>query len=151
MTHEFDAVIKPGRGGGALVEIPFSVQEEFGTRGQVRVTATFDGEPYRGSIAPMGGRHMLGIAKAIRASIGKNIGDLVHVIVQQDTAPREVEVPRELRDALAGDAVATAAFEGLAYTYRKEYARWIADAKREETRQRRLDKTLEKLRRGEKL
>ncbi len=151
MTHEFDAVIKEGRGGGALVEIPFSVHEEYGTHGQVRVTATFDGEPYRGSIAPMGGRHMLGIAKAIRATIGKSVGDTVHVVVQQDTAPREVEVPAELRDALAEDATAAATFDGLAYTYRKEYAGWIAGAKREETRRRRLGKALEKLRRGEKL
>ena len=151
MTHEFDAVITEGRSGGTLVEIPFSVQERYGTRGQRRVLATFDGESYRGSLAPMGGRHVLGIDKAIRANIGKTIGDIVHVAVQRDTALRQVDVPPELRRALTRDLAAAVTFEAMAYTYRKEYARWIADAKRKDTRQRRLNKALEKLRRGERL
>ncbi len=150
MIHEFDAVIKEGRGGGALVEIPFSVMDTCGTRGQARVTASFDGQPYSGSIAPMGGRHVLGIMKAIRAGIGKDVGDVVHVAVEQDMAPRQVEVPADLRDALARHPDAAATFEAMAYTYRKEYARWISEAKRVATRERRIKKAIEKLQRGEK-
>ena len=64
--HEFDAVIEEARSGGAWVTIPFSVPDVFGTKGRVKVSATFDGHSYRGSIAPMGGAHVLGMSKAIR-------------------------------------------------------------------------------------
>ena len=66
----------------------------------------------------------------------------------QDAAPREVELPDALAGALAQDAEARAAFDRLACTHRKEYARWIDEAKRDETRQRRIAKALEMLRRG---
>jgi uncharacterized protein YdeI (YjbR/CyaY-like superfamily) len=65
-----------------------------------------------------------------------------------DTAPREVEVPDALARALSKDKKARAVFDGLAYTHRKEYARWIAEAKREETRERRVSKAVEMLREG---
>ena len=73
---------------------------------------------------------------------------LVDVSVELDTAPREVEVPPALAEALAGDPVAGAAYENLAYTHRKEFARWIAEAKREETRERRVAQALVMLREG---
>jgi uncharacterized protein YdeI (YjbR/CyaY-like superfamily) len=72
----------------------------------------------------------------------------VEVTVELDTAPREVVVPEALAAALASDAAARAAFDGLAFTHRKEYARWIAEAKREETRARRVEQALERLRAG---
>lgn len=64
---------------GAYVEIPFDVKTEFG-KGRVPVSATFDGEPYEGSIVRMGTPcHILGIRKDIRAKIGKQPGDTVEV------------------------------------------------------------------------
>ena len=75
--YRFELEIESARGGGAFVRIPLDVRETFGTGGQVRVKAAFDGEPYRGSLAPMGdGVHVLGIRKAIRQHIGKDIGVL---------------------------------------------------------------------------
>ena len=68
-----------------------------------------------------------------------------------DVAPREVGVPDALASALAGDPAAKATFEALAFTHRKEYARWVADAKRPETRERRVTKALEMLRDGKTL
>jgi uncharacterized protein YdeI (YjbR/CyaY-like superfamily) len=72
----------------------------------------------------------------------------VEVELALDTAPREVEVPPALATALAGDAAAQAAFDALSFTHRKEYARWVAEAKRPETRERRIAETLARLRAG---
>ena len=68
--------------------------------------------------------------------------------MELDAAPREVDVPEALATALAGDRAAAAAFEGLAFTHRKDYARWIDEAKREETRERRVAQALQMLREG---
>lgn len=77
-VRAFDAVIKAGARGGALVEVPFPVKEVYGTGAQVKVRATFDGFEYRGLIAPMGGGlHILGVRKDVRAAIGKDIGESV--------------------------------------------------------------------------
>lgn len=148
--HAFTAVIEAASGGGAFVTIPFDVEEVFGKK-RVKVEATFDGVPYRGSLVRMGGPcHMLIIRKDIRARIGKGPGDEVAVTVREDTAPRTVEVPADLAARLDAAPAARAFFDGLAYTYRKEYVQWITSAKRDATRQRRLDQAVEKLEAGEK-
>lgn len=145
-VKRFQAELRPGRGGGAYVEIPFDVGEVYGTRGRVAVRAMFDGEPYRGSIAPMGeGRHVLGVTRQIREAIGKDVGDTLHVVVERDTEPRTVAVPPDLRSMLAKTPVAFEAFEGLSYTRRKEHVRWIEEAKRPETRTRRLEELIRRL------
>ena len=142
----FEAVIEEGRGGSAHVAIPFDVRAVYGTGGQVKVKATFDGEPYRGSIAPMGGgRHVLGISKAIRAAIGKDVGDSVKVVLERDSEPRTVETPPDLAAVLKRAPAAQRAFDKLSFTHRKEYVRWIEEAKKPETRARRLEKTIEML------
>ena len=84
----------------------------------------------------------------MRQEVGAEAGHTVEVKLELDTAPREVEVPEALSKALAGDAEARAAFDGLAYTHRKEYTRWIDEAKRDETRERRVAQALEMLRQG---
>jgi uncharacterized protein YdeI (YjbR/CyaY-like superfamily) len=98
-----------------------------------------------------GGVTYLGFRKEIRdAAGGIEEGDEVEVVIERDDAPREVEVPEALAAALAGDAEARRVFDGLAFTHRKEYAVWIAEAKRDETRVRRVEKALEMLRGGVK-
>ena len=148
----FDAVIREGRGGGAYVEVPFDVKAVFGS-GRPRVRATFDAapaDPYRGSLAPMGGsRHVLGVVKAVRAAIGKDPGDTVRVELWPDTEPREVVVPGDLDDALRADAAAHSAFDALSHTHRKEYVRWIEEAKRPRTRERRVTKTVAMVKAGD--
>lgn len=151
MTQRFTATLETGSGGGAFVTIPFDVESVWGTRGRVKVRATIDGRPYRGSVTPMGGRHVLGILKAIREELGKSTGDPVEIVLERDLEERTVEVPPDFLEALATQPQAAAFFEGLAFTYRKEYVRWINDAKRPETRARRLAKALDKLENGEKL
>jgi hypothetical protein len=149
-THEFTAVIEAGAGGGAYVAIPFDVEAAFGAL-RVPVTATFDGEPYRGTLVRMGTPcHVLGIRKAIRDRIGKTVGDEVRVTLERDTQERTVAVPPDLADALAAVPVAAAFFGQLSYTHRREYVDWIEEAKREETRNRRITRTVEMLLAGRK-
>ena len=140
----FRAEILEGRGGGAMVEVPFSVREVYGTGGQVRVRATFDGHEYRGSIAPMGGGcHVLGVRKDVRAAIGKDVGDTVEVTLERDTEERVVSVPPELEAALGASPDARTRYEELSYTHRKEYAQWVAEAKKSDTKERRAAKAVE--------
>ena len=112
------------------------------------MVATVNGHRWRTSVARMGGESLLGLNRAVREAAGVEAGDTVEVVLELDTAPREVEVPQALAAALAEDPAVREAFEGLAFTHRKEYARWIEEAKREETRQRRVAKALEMLREG---
>lgn len=100
-------------------------------------------------LAVMGGENCIGISKANRDALGVQIGDTVDAVVELDDAPREVELPQELVEALAGDAEVTERFEALAYSHRKEFARWVGEAKREETRQRRVAETLRMVRSGQ--
>ncbi len=144
---EFDAVLDAVEGIEAFsINFPYDVQEVYGVRGQVKVKVTYDGVPYRGSLAKMGHHcHFLLVRKDIRKLIGKNAGDTVRVTVQRDTEERVVEVPAELADLFQQNPEAKALYDKLSYTNRKEYARWINEAKRPETKQKRLDKTIEML------
>lgn len=150
MAHTFTAVIEASGSGGAFVTIPFDVEAAFGAK-RPPVRAAFDGVPYRGTLVRMGGpNHILIIRKAIREQIGKQPGDAVEVTVARDDAPREVGVPEDLADALAPHADALTFFDGLGYTHRKEYVQWITEAKRPETRRRRIDRAVAMLREGKK-
>ena len=112
------------------------------------VAATVNGHTWRTSVVRMGGEYLLGLNREVRQAAGAEAGDTVDVVLELDTAPREVDVPEALATALDGDPEARAAYERLAYTHRKEYAQWIAEAKREETRRRRVTQALEMLRAG---
>jgi hypothetical protein len=115
------------------------------------VRATVNGYTWRTSVARMHGEFLVGLNREVRTAAGVEAGDTVAAALELDTEPREVDVPDALVEALAGDEAARAAFEELAFTHRKEYARWIAEAKRDDTRQRRVEKALEMLRGGETL
>jgi antitoxin component of MazEF toxin-antitoxin module len=143
----FRAPIRPsGRGGGGhLVDVPTEVVEALGGKGRIPVTATFNGVPYRGSIVRMGGGAVLGVQKAIMAEAGVRVGDSITVVVRNDEGPREVEVPVDLAEALARNGAARAAFEGLSFSHKREYVRSVTEAKRPETRARRIELTIEQL------
>jgi hypothetical protein len=145
-TYEFKAVIVEAIRGGAYIEFPLDARTEFGSGGQIKVKATFDGHPYSGSLAPMGGgKHVLGILKDIRKQIGKDIGAYVHVTITHDIEERVVSIPPELQKAFNDNLSAKAKFEALSFSHRREYANYIADAKKDETRISRAAKVIEKL------
>lgn len=142
----FDAVlIKDDDTNGAGIKIPFDVQAAFGAKGRIKVCGTIDGYPYRGSLHPYGGIHYMGVRKEIRDAIGKDHGDIVSVVMEVDDIPRIVAVPDDLMSALGTDKKALAAFEKMSYSHKSEYVKWIEDAKKPETRKRRIEKTLEKI------
>jgi bifunctional DNA-binding transcriptional regulator/antitoxin component of YhaV-PrlF toxin-antitoxin module len=143
--HTFTAVIREGRGGGAYAEVPFDVEEVFGEK-RPQVRATMEGESFVWRLIRMGGpHHIVGVPKGVRVKSGKNIGDTIEITVEADNTPREVVVPADLKAALDGERAAKEFFDGLSYTHRKEYVRWIEEAKKEETRVHRVAKTLEML------
>jgi hypothetical protein len=93
----------------------------------------------------MDGRNLIGISKANRAQLGVDLGDEVEATVALDQQEREVDVPEQLAAALDA-AGARAAFEALTYTRRKELARGVAEAKKTETRERRIAAVVDDLR-----
>jgi Domain of unknown function (DUF1905)/Bacteriocin-protection, YdeI or OmpD-Associated len=146
--YKFKAKIEAGDGGGACILFPYDTEKEFGTKGRVAVKATFNGVPYTGSLIKYGRpQHMLGVLKAIREQIGKGPGDTIDVVLWKDDAPRVLEVPAAFNTLMKKEGV-LAAFEKLSYTHRKEYCRWITEAKKEETRSARLSKSIDMLRKG---
>lgn len=131
--------------GQALVEVPDEVVAALGGSGRIPVQASFNGVPYRGSIVRMGGVMMLGVTKVVMAEAGAGPGDVLEVVVENDETPREVEVPPELTKALKRSRAARAVWDGLSFSLRREYVSYIVGAKKEETRARRVERTIQAL------
>ena len=148
--HTFTATIQNAGGGGAFVEVPFDVEAAFGAK-KPKVKAMIEGILYRGILTRMGGEHhILIILKNIREQIGKTFGDEIKIIVEEDSEPRVLEIPKDLLKELKKDKDAKAFFDKLAYTHQKEYVTWINEAKMDETRQARVVKTIGMLKKGKK-
>ena len=114
------------------------------------VAATVNGYTWRTTVARMRGESMVGLSRAVREAAEVQAGDTVEVELEFDDARREVEVPEPLAAALATQPPLRQIFDSLSYTYRKEYARSVREAKREETRERRVAQVIEKLRERER-
>ena len=136
-----------GEGSAVIAHVPEDVMDRLGGR-RVPVVATVNGHSWRTTTAVYGGVAMIGLNKSVRAAAGVAVGDRVTVELERDDRPREVDVPEELAVAFANDVAARETFNSLAYTHRREYAEWIAEAKRPETRERRVARALEMLRAG---
>jgi hypothetical protein len=146
--YKFKAKIAAGDGGGAYVLFPYDTVKEFATKGKVPVKATCDGAPIQGLLIKYGHPlHSLGILKAVRQQIGKGPGDSIEVVVWKDDQVRTVEVPAEFEKLMKKERLLPV-FEKLSYTHRKEYCRWITEAKKQETRLQRLEKAIEMLKQG---
>jgi uncharacterized protein YdeI (YjbR/CyaY-like superfamily) len=148
--YSFVAKIQEGRGGGAFVVFPYDAEKEFGTKGRVPVKATFNGVQETSSLMKMGlPHHIIGVAKAIRAQIGRDIGDPVDVVLWKDQEERVVEIPPDFKKRMEREKLLPF-FESLSFTHRKEYCRWLTEAKKEETRRNRFEKAIDMLRKGVK-
>jgi len=146
--YSFTAKIEPGPGGGAFVTFPYDVEKEFGVKGRVPVKVSFEGVAYTGSLVQCDGQqHMVGILKTIREKTGKKLGDSVRAQLWHDESERTVEVPSNLSRLMKKHNVRDF-FDSLSFTNRKEYCRWITEAKKEETRAARLTKSIDMMRRG---
>ncbi len=131
-------------------EVPPEVVEELGAGKKPPVQVTINGYTWRSTIAPRGGIFLIGISAVNREGAGVAAGDLLEVGLELDTEMREVEVPPQLAVELARDAKAKAVWDSLSYTQRREHAESITGAKKPETRERRLAKTMKMLREGRK-
>ena len=146
--YKFTAEIHSGRGGGAYVLFPYEVEKEFGTNGRVPVQATLDGVPETTSLIKYGSpQHMMVVLKAVREKIGKSPGDRIEVVLWKDDVERVLEIPAEFEAQMKKEKLLPF-FEKLSYTHRKEYCRWLTEAKKEDTRQARLVKAIDMLRKG---
>jgi hypothetical protein len=145
-THRFETVLQ-AEDSGVFFEVPLDVPAVFG-KARAPVQGTINGHPFRSTVAVYGGRSFLPVKKALREVAGVAAGDAVDIELEADEQPRTVDPPPDLAAALAADPEARAAFEGLSFTHQREYAEWVAEARREETRRRRVDQAVEMLRDG---
>ena len=134
------------QGPATAIELTDAQVEELGGGKRAAVRVTIGGRSARLRLAVMGGQNLIGLSKAARAELGVEIGDEVEALIELDTAPREVEVPDDLAAALAAAPGAREAFDRLPPSHRKEHVRAILDAKKPETRERRIAACVEKIR-----
>ena len=147
----FRATVELGGKTATGIEVPEDVVAALGSGNRPPVTVTVGGHSYRTTVARMGGRFLVPLSAENRAAAGVAAGDQVEVDIEPDRGPREVAVPGDLAAALARDDTARANFDGLSFTHRKEWVRWIEEAKKPETRTTRLARTVESLRAGKRV
>jgi hypothetical protein len=138
-------------GSWSEIQIPFSVEKEWGSRARVSVCGTINGFEFRSSIFPDGkGGHTMMVNKAMMEGGKFAPGDSVMMEMQQDTKPRTVTVPKDFKSALAVNAKARATFEAFSPSHRRAYVDWITQAKRAETRTARIAKAIQMIAAGKK-
>ena len=137
-TLEITTVLQPRGPAGAIVLDDEQVAALGGGAKVFPVKVTVNGTPVALRLARMGGENLIGFRKSVRAELGIELGDTLQVTIERDDAPREVALPGELQQALDAHPEAKAAFERLAPSHRKEHARSVAEAKRPETREKRV-------------
>ncbi len=146
----FRATVELGGKTATGIAVPDQVVTALGAGKRPAVRVTVGGHSYRTTVASMGGRFLVPLSADNRTAAGVAAGDEVDVEMVADTLPRKIVVPNDLAEALAADPEARAFFDALAYTHRKEWVRWIEDAKKAETRASRLTDTISSLRAGKR-
>jgi hypothetical protein len=144
----FHTTILQGDKTATGIRVPDEIVEALGSGKRPPVTITINGYTYRSSIAVMGGAYMVGVNADNRIGAGVAGGDEVDVEIELDTAPREVSVPEDFAAALDAAPVARQTFEGLSYSNKSWHVLSINGAKTDETRQRRIAKSVEALKEG---
>jgi hypothetical protein len=147
---KFRARIELGGKTATGIAVPGEVVAALNAGKRPPVKITLSGHTYRTTVAPMGGRFFVPLNATNREAAGVTAGDELDAIIELDTAPREVELPDDLAEALAGNDSARRFFEELSYTHRKEWVRWVTDARKTETRHARIDKTVQALQEGQR-
>ncbi len=147
MKQEFCALLEKYPNSDATgITIPFDVKEAFGTRARVPVRGTINDAPFRSSIFPQAGQnHYMVVNRAMRESANVNAGEEIRVVMERDDEPRTITAPDDLLQALSAHPAARTRWENLNYSHQKEYVLAIENAKKPETRTRRIEKTMEAL------
>lgn len=143
----FRTTLRAGGGNNVGIEVPAPIVESFARGKRVPVVVTIDGGyTYRNTISSMGGAFLISFNAEVRAATGRGAGDEVEVSLTLDDAPRTVEVPPPLADALGADPAAARAWAGLSVSKQRAHALSVAGAKSDATRSRRVQKVLDDLR-----
>ena len=137
-------VLSAGQGGGHALVVPKEVAAQFSSK-RPAVVALVNGVEYRSRLAVYGGQSYLGLRKDLLRRLEVGVGDVVEVELVEDHQERVVAEPPELTAALTEHPAAKAAYEQLPYSHRTEYARWIEDGKKPETRSDRVARTIKRL------
>ncbi|HOZ01191.1 MAG TPA: YdeI/OmpD-associated family protein [Candidatus Syntrophosphaera sp.] len=149
---ELDIVLgfEPEYPTSAFLEFPYEVSSVLGGKGRIPVKLIVGCHVFRSSLAPMGGRHMMVFNKQMRDATGFKAGDKIHIILERDNQPREVKITSDVKSALEHSGTWTD-FARYSPSHKKELMDWINDAKRPETRARRIAKLIDTLQGGGKL
>lgn len=149
---KFNVTLQPGRAGSThrvLVVLSPEQSARLGSKRAVNITGTLNGAPFRNSFLPAGGgRHYLVVSGALQKAAGLNVGDRAVLTFEIETAPRPVDVPEDVQAALAKSRAAQKAWEALPPSHRREYLGYITEAKKAETRARRIAQTIDRLKAG---
>jgi hypothetical protein len=144
----FRTTIQQGGKTATGIQVPEQVVEALGSGKRPAVKVTINGYTYRSSVAVLGGQYMVGVSAVHRAGAGVAGGDEVDVDIELDTAPREVTVPADLAAALAAEPEARRTFDGLSYSNKSWHVLQVEGAKTDETRQRRIARSVDTLKQG---
>lgn len=144
----FESVVELGGKTATGIPIPEEVIEGLGSGKRPPVTITINGHTYRTTAVRMGGQFYVPLNAENREAAGVAAGDHITVDIENDAAPREVTLPDDLEAAFDDDA--RTAYDALSYTHRKEWVRWVEEAKKPETRATRIEKTVAGLKAGRK-
>jgi hypothetical protein len=131
-------------GNNTGIEVPAANLAELGTSKKPAVTVTVAGYQYQSTVAVMGGKFMIALSKAHREAAKIKGGDLVKVTLELESAPRVVEVPQELANALQ-KAKLRQNFDALSPSKRKECVRQVLEAKTQDTKDKRIQKIISSL------
>jgi hypothetical protein len=145
MTLRIRTVL-PENGPATAIELTDEQVEALGGGKRAAVRVTIAERTARLRLSVMGGRNLIGMSKAARAQLGVEIGDEVDAEIDLDAEIRDVEVPKDLAAALDAEPQVRAAFDALAPSRRKEVARSVTEAKRPETREKRIASAVAALR-----
>jgi hypothetical protein len=148
MTMRFRTRILQSGATATGIRIPPEVVESLGAGRRPPIRVTINGFTYRSTVAVMGGDYMVGVNADNRIGAGVKGGDEVDVDIELDTAPREIDVPSELATALDAVPAARRTFDALSYSNKSWHVLQVTGAKSDETRQRRIAKSIEALREG---
>jgi hypothetical protein len=151
-VKRFRALIRRDEGSEVCaIDVPFDVEKSFGGRGRVPVRGTLNGAPYRASVFRMGGDcHFMVVNRKLRESAGVSGGETVPVTMERDDEPRVITPPEDFARALKVNKEAQSTWDKLSYTHQREHVEHIEDAKKPDTRQRRIERSIQLLASGKK-
>ncbi|HQB98820.1 MAG: YdeI/OmpD-associated family protein [Candidatus Cloacimonetes bacterium] len=141
ISLEVELKSEPQYPNSAYIVFDFDVEAVFGTKGRIPVVMTIDGKKFQRNLARYAGEYMMVFNKELRDETGYRAGDRVQILLERDQEERRVQIPEDIMDVMRETGVLPA-WEKQSYSHQKEHIDWILDAKKDETKERRIDKLI---------